>query len=54
MIFYKIINYTNVFFKENVKKVSKDKEGDYVIELNEQDFLFKSLYNLSSLELKTL
>ena len=54
MIFYKIINYTNVFFKENAEKLLKHEKGDYAIELNEQDSSFKSLYNLSSLKLKTL
>ena len=53
-IFCEIANYTDVFFKENAEKLSEHKKGDYVINLNEQDSLFKSLYNLLSSELKTL
>ena len=54
IIFYEITVYTDVFFKENAEKLSKHKKGDHIIELNEQDSPFKSLYNLSSSELKTL
>ena len=43
-----------MFFKKNVEKLLKHKENDYIIELNKQDFLFKPLYNLSNLKLKTL
>ena len=54
IIFYKITDYIDVFFKKNAEKLSEHKESDYVIELNEQDLLFESLYNLSSSELKIL
>ena len=54
IIFYKIISYTNVFFKKNIKKLLEYKKDDHIIELNEQNFLFKSLYNLLNLKLKTL
>ena len=54
IIFCKIISYTDVFFKENAEKLSKNKKGDYVIELNKQDFSFGFLYNLSNLKLKIL
>ena len=53
IIFYKIINYTDVFFKKNAEKLSEHERGNYIIELNEQNFLFKSLYNLLNLKLKT-
>ena len=42
------------FSKKNAEKLPEHEEGDHVIKLNEQDFLFKFLYNLSSLKLKTL
>ena len=35
IIFCEIINYINVFFKKNAEKLSKHKEDDHVIELNE-------------------
>ena len=54
IIFHKIINYTDVFFKENAGKLLKHEEDDYVINLNKQDFPFEPLYNLLSSELKTL
>ena len=54
IIFYKIIDYINVFFKENAEKLLKYKEDDYIIKLNKQNPPFKPLYNLSSSELKTL
>ena len=54
IIFCKIINYTDMFFKENAGKLSEYEGGDYIIELNEQDSLFELLYNLSNLKLKTL
>ena len=54
IIFYKIIIYTDVFFKENAEKLSEHEEGDHAIKLNEQDSFFEPLYNLSSSELKTL
>ena len=49
-----IANYIDVFFKENAEKLPEHKKSDYVIDLNEQDPFFESLYNLSSSELKTL
>ena len=54
MIFCEIINYIDVFFKKNAEKFPEHRGGDHVIELNGQDSSFESLYNLSSLELKTL
>ena len=54
IIFYEIINYTDVFSKKNVRKLPKHKKGNHVIELNEQNSSFELLYNLLSLELKTL
>ena len=54
MISHKITIYINVFFKKNAEKLSEYEEDDYIIELNEQDPSFKSLYNLLSSELKTL
>ena len=54
IIFYKIISYINVFFKKNAEKLSEHEKNNHIIELNEQNSSFKSLYNLSSLELKTL
>ena len=54
IIFHKIINYTDVFFKENAEKLSKHKGSDHVIKLNKQDSSFEPLYNLLSSELKTL
>ena len=54
MIFCEIVDYTDVFFKKNAEKLSKYEKSDYVIKLNEQDSLFKSLYNLLNSELKTL
>ena len=54
IIFCKIAVYIDVFFKKNAEKFSKHKESNHIIELNEQDSLFKSLYNLSSSELKIL
>ena len=53
MILYEIVSYIDVFFKKNAEKLSKHEEGNYVIKLNEQDFSFESLYNLSNLKLKT-
>ena len=35
MILYKIVNYTDVFFKENARKLPEHEGGDYVIKLNE-------------------
>ena len=54
IIFHKITDYTDVFSKKNAEKLSEHEKGDHIIELNEQDFPFGSLYNLSSLKLKTL
>ena len=54
MILYKIVSYTDVFFKENAGKFSEHKKGNHVIKLNKQDSSFEFLYNLSSSELKTL
>ena len=54
IIFYEIADYTDVFFKENAGKLSEYEEDNHIIELNEQDSPFESLYNLSSSELKTL
>ena len=54
MILYEIADYTDVFFKKNAEKLSEHKGDDHAIKLNEQDSSFKPLYNLSSLELKTL
>ena len=54
IIFCEIADYTDVFFKKNAEKFSEHKESDHVIKLNEQDSSFESLYNLLSLELKTL
>ena len=53
IIFCKIINYTDVFSKENAEKFLEHKKDDYIIKLNKQDFLFELLYNLLSLKLKT-
>ena len=54
MISYEIINYTDMFFKKNARKLPEHRKDDHAIELNGQDFPFEPLYNLSSLELKTL
>ena len=54
MIPHEVINYTDVFFKENAEKLSEHKGDDHVIKLNGQNSSFGPLYNLSSLELKTL
>ena len=54
MIFCEIVNYTDVFSKKNAEKLLEYKEDNHAIELNEQDSLFEPLYNLLSLELKTL
>ena len=54
MIFCKITDYTNVFLKKNAEKLSKHKENNHAIKLNEQDSSFEPLYNLLSLKLKTL
>ena len=54
IIFYKIINYTDVFFKKNTEKLLEHKESNYIIKLNKQNSSFKSLYNLLNLKLKTL
>ena len=54
IIFHKITDYTDVFFKKNAEKLLKHKKGNYIIKLNEQDFSFESLYNLLNSELKTL
>ena len=54
MIFCEVADYTDVFFKENTEKLSEHKEGNHVIELNEQDSSFEFLYNLLNLKLKTL
>ena len=53
IIFHEIAGYTDVFFKKKAEKLSKYKEGDYIIKLNEQDSPFEPLYNLSNLKLKT-
>ena len=54
MILCKITDYIDVFFKKNAKKLPEHEEDDHVIELNKQNSSFESLYNLSSLKLKTL
>ena len=51
---HKIADYTDVFSKENAGKLSEYKGGDHIIELNGQNSPFRPLYNLLSLELKTL
>ena len=53
IIFCKIADYTDVFFKKNAEKLLEYEGDDHVIKLNEQDSSFESLYNLLSLELKT-
>ena len=53
IIFYEIIAYTDVFFKKNAEKLSEYEKDNHAIDLNEQNLLFESLYNLSSSELKT-
>ena len=42
------------FLKKNAEKLSEYEEDNYIIKLNEQDLLFKFLYNLLNSELKTL
>ena len=54
MIFYKIADYTDVFFKENARKLPEHEKGDHIIKLNEQNPSFEPLYNLLNLKLKTL
>ena len=54
IIFHKIVNYTNIFFKENAGKLPEHEEDDHIIKLNKQNPFFKPLYNLFSSELKTL
>ena len=49
-----VVDYTDVFSKENAEKLSEHEGGDHVIELNKQDSPFEPLYNLLSLKLKTL
>ena len=54
IILCEVVDYIDVFFKENVRKLLKHEGGDYIIELNGQDSSFESLYNLLSLKLKIL
>ena len=54
MILHEIANYIDVFFKKNARKLPKHERNDHAIELNGQNPPFEPLYNLSSLELKTL
>ena len=54
IILCEVTDYIDVFFKKNAEKFPEYKEGDYAIDLDEQNSFFKSLYNLSSSELKTL
>ena len=49
----KIVDYADVFSKKNAEKFSKYEEDDHVIDLEEQDSFFRSLYNLLDLKLKT-
>ena len=53
IIFCKIADYTDRFFKENTEKLLKHEEDNYAIELNKQNSSFRFLYNLSNLKLKT-
>ena len=52
-VFQKIADYVNVFSKKNAEKLSEYEEDDHVINLEEQNSSFRSLYNLSDLKLKT-
>ncbi len=44
-------SYTNVFFKENVNKLSSHQDHDHVIETERHKLLYDSLYNLLKTEL---
>ena len=50
----KIKNYKEMFFNENIEKLSFYEMQNYIIKLNDNDSLYESLYNLSAFKLKTL
>ena len=50
----KIKNYEEMFFNKNAGKLSSHKMQNHVIKLNDNNSSYKSFYNLSALELKTL
>ena len=52
-LFKKIKNYKEMFFNENAEKFSFHKMQNHIINLNDNDSLYKFLYNLSAFKLKT-
>ena len=52
-LFKKIKNYNEMFFNKNTEKLLSHKMQNYVINLNNNDSLYKSFYNLSAFKLKT-
>ena len=53
-LFTKFTEYTNVFFKENAKKLFSHEFKDYAINLNENDSFYKLIYNLLIIKLRIL
>jgi len=46
--------YENVFFKVEVKYLSAHEKHNHVIDTNDENSLYKSLYNLSNKKLQVL
>ena len=50
----KLNNYINIFNKEFINKLLFNYLGDYIIKINNKDFLYRPLYNLFVKELEVL
>jgi len=46
--------YKNIFFKVEVRHLSAHEKHDHVIDINDENFLYESLYNLSNKKLQVL
>jgi len=54
VIFFIYAEYENVFFKVKVRHLSAYEKHDYIININNKNSLYKSLYNLLDKELQIL
>ena len=54
VIFSFYTEYKNVFFKVEAEHLSVHKKHDYIINTNDENSSYKSLYNLSDKELQVL
>jgi len=54
VIFSVYAEYKNVFFEVKVKHLSAHEKHDHIIDTNDENSSYKSLYNLSDKELQVL